>query len=56
MSACLDVHHRDWIFQKFAEGLSDARWKIVESSTDDIGVCSLAWRREVSGAMLSKAI
>lgn len=42
-------------FRKFVGGLSDARWKIVESAADDIGMCSLVWRRGVSGAVLCKA-
>jgi hypothetical protein len=42
--------------RKFVGGLSDARWKIVESAADDIGMCSLVWRRGVSGAVLCKAI
>jgi hypothetical protein len=26
-----NVHPRDWIFQKFVRGLSDVRWRFVES-------------------------
>ena len=37
-------------------GLSDARWKIVESSKDDIEMCSLAKHGEVFGAVLSQTI